>query len=86
MTGLTGLNVKLVKVSASHYGMYIAHIGLTIVVIGVVLSSHLSFEKVVRLGPGNEQQIDEYIFRFDSIENFTAINYDGIRGHLSVFK
>ncbi len=74
------------KVSASHYGMYVAHIGLAIAVIGVVLSSHLSVEKVVRLGIADEQQVDEYTFKFDSLENFTAANYDGIRGHFSVFK
>jgi len=74
------------KVSASHYGMYVAHIGLAIVVIGVVLSSHLSYEKVVRLGPGSEQQVEDYSFRFDAIEDFTAANYDGIRGRFSVLK
>ncbi|MCP3673306.1 MAG: heme lyase CcmF/NrfE family subunit [Gammaproteobacteria bacterium] len=74
------------KVSASHYGMYVAHVGLAIAVIGVVLSSHLSVEKVVRLGITDEQQVDEYTFKFDSLEDFTASNYDGIRGHFSVTK
>ncbi len=74
------------KISASHYGMYIAHIGLAIAVIGVVLSSHLSVEKVIRLGKGKELQVDEYSFHFDSMENFTASNYDGIRGYFSVYK
>ncbi len=72
-------------ISASHYGMYIAHIGLAIVVVGVVLSSHLSFEKVVRLGPGDEQMLNGYRFRFVGIENFTASNYDGIRGNFEVY-
>ncbi len=77
---------KFSKVSASHYGMYIAHMGLAIAVIGVVLSSHLSVEKVIRLGEGKEQQVDEYTFRFDRLEDFTASNYDGIRGYFSVIK
>jgi len=77
---------NLSKVSASHYGMYIAHIGLAVAVIGVVLSSHLSVEKVIRLGQGKQQQVDEYSFRFDGMEDFTASNYDGVRGHFSVFK
>ena len=51
-----------------------------------LMSSHLSSEKVVRLSPGSEQQIDQYMFKFDAIENFKAANYDGIRGHFSVYK
>ena len=41
---------------------------------------------MVRLGPGTEQQVDEYTFRFEEIKDFTAANYDGIRGHFSVLK
>ena len=74
------------KISASHYGMYIAHIGLVVIVIGVVLSSHLSYEKVVRLGVGSEQVVNGYSFRFDGVEDFVAANYDGIRGNFTVFK
>jgi len=77
---------KPLKISASKYAMYTAHIGLVIVVIGVVLSSHLSLEKVVRLGIGDEQKVQDYTFHFDKIENFQAANYDGIRGTFSVFK
>jgi len=77
---------NLTKVSASHYGMYVAHIGLAIAVIGVVLSSHLSVEKVIRLGVGKEQQVDEYTFRFDRMEDVTASNYDAVRGYFSVLK
>jgi len=43
-----GFNAK--NISASLYAMYVAHIGLAIVVVGVVLSSHLSVEKNVRMG------------------------------------
>jgi len=75
---------KPFNISASHYGMYISHIGLAVAVIGVVLSSHLSFEKVVRLGPGDVQEVNGYDFRFSGVENFKAGNYDGIRGKFEV--
>ncbi len=77
---------NFVKLSASQYSMYIAHIGLAVVVIGVVLSSHLSEEKVVRLGVGQTQQIGDYQFKFDSFGDFNGANYDGIRGHFTVYK
>jgi len=77
---------KPFNISASHYAMYTAHIGLVIVLIGVVLSSHLSIEKVVRLGVGDEQKVEGYTFHFDKVENFNAANYDGIRGTFSVYQ
>ena len=77
---------KPFNISASHYAMYTAHIGLVVVVIGVVLASHLSFEKIVRLGIGDEQKVEDYTFRFDKIENFKAANYDGIRGIFTVYQ
>jgi cytochrome c-type biogenesis protein CcmF len=77
---------KPFKISASKYAMYVAHIGLVVVVIGVVLSSHFSSEKVVRLGIGDEQKVEDYTFKFDKIENFKAANYDGIRGTFSAYK
>ncbi|MFT5520603.1 MAG: cytochrome c-type biogenesis protein CcmF, partial [Enterobacterales bacterium] len=77
---------KPFKISASKYAMYVAHIGLVVVVIGVVLSSHFSSEKVVRLGINDEQKVENYTFRFDKIESFTAANYDAIRGTFSVYQ
>ncbi len=74
------------KLTASNYAMYTAHIGLVVVVVGVVLSSHLSIEKVVRLGVGESEQVADYLFKFEKIENFKAANYDGIRGHFTVVK
>ena len=74
------------NISASLYAMYIAHIGLAIVIIGVVLSSHLSVEKNIRMGKGQTHSLAGYDFKFESTINFKASNYDGIRGHFSVFK
>ncbi|MEL0036610.1 MAG: cytochrome c-type biogenesis CcmF C-terminal domain-containing protein, partial [Gammaproteobacteria bacterium] len=44
-SGPSGFNAKRVK--TSYYGMIIAHIGLAVTVVGVVLSSHWSVEKVI---------------------------------------
>ncbi|WP_196137648.1 heme lyase CcmF/NrfE family subunit [Aliikangiella sp. G2MR2-5] len=78
--------VGMTKVSPSFLGMYFAHIGLAIVVIGVVLSSHLSVEKNVRLGIGQSQSVSGYDFKFDKITNVTGPNYDALRGHFIVSK
>ena len=77
---------KASRVSASHYGMLIAHLGLAVTVIGVVLSSHLSIEKVIRLAPGQEQVVNGHTFRFEGISNYTGSNFDAIQGQFRISK
>jgi cytochrome c-type biogenesis protein CcmF len=73
-------------ISASLYAMYVAHIGLAVVVVGVVLSSHLSVEKNIRMGINQVQHVAGYDFKFMSLKDFEAANYDGIRGHFTISK
>ncbi len=72
------------KISPSFIGMYLAHIGLAVVVIGVVLSSHFSEEKNVRLGVGDSFSIGEYQFVFKRLSDVKGPNYDAVRGHFEV--
>jgi cytochrome c-type biogenesis protein CcmF len=74
------------SISASLYAMYVAHIGLAVVVVGVVLSSHLSVEKNIRMGIGQVHEVSGYKFKFESLNDFNASNYDGIRGHFTISK
>ncbi len=78
--------IRIGRVSLSHYGMLIAHLGLAVTVVGVVLSSHLSIEKVIRLAPGQEQVVDGHTFKFEGIENYTASNFDAIQGQFRITK
>ena len=72
------------KISPSFIGMYLAHIGLAIVVIGVVLSSHFSEEKNIRLGIGQSYSIGQYEFTFEKLTDEVGPNYDALRGHFSI--
>lgn len=74
----------LFSISPSFLGMYFAHIGLVIVVFGVVFSSHFSLEKNVRLGIGQTQEAGGYEFYFEKISDVAGPNYDAIRGHFIV--
>ena len=64
--------------------MIIAHIGLAVTVVGVVLSSHWSVEKVIRLAPGQVYEINGYTFSFNAINNYSASNYDAIQGQFKI--
>jgi cytochrome c-type biogenesis protein CcmF len=81
-SGPSGFNAKRVK--TSYYGMIIAHIGLAVTVVGVVLSSHWSVEKVIRLAPGQVYEINGYTFSFNAINNYSASNYDAIQGQFKI--
>lgn len=77
---------RLVRTSMSQMGMHVAHIGLAVAVFAVVMSSHLSIEKNIRLSPGSTFQLDEYQFKFDSTSEVIGANYTGIQGVFSVFQ
>ena len=77
---------KASSLSASYYGMLIAHLGLVIVVTGVVITSHMSVEKVIRLGPGQSQEVSGYTFKFEGISEYVGSNYDALQGQFTVSK
>jgi len=80
----SGFDIK--RVRASSYGMMLAHIGLVVVVVGATVSSHLSVEKVIRLGPGQSEEVEGYTFTFDGTEDIQASNYDALRGNFHVYQ
>lgn len=84
--GVSTTQLKLKKVPMSYIAMYVAHIGLAVVVIGVVLSSNLSVEKNVRMGIGDSHVIAGYEFSFKQLRDVTGPNYDAVQGHFVVSK
>jgi len=72
------------RLSASAYGMYLAHIGMAVAVLGVVMSSFLSVEKNVRLGPGQTLTVAGYDFKFKGIETVNGANFQGTQGNFEI--
>jgi cytochrome c-type biogenesis protein CcmF len=70
----------------AYVGMYLAHIGLALAVFGVVLSSHLSIERNIRLAPGEETRIAGYRFVFETLKTVPGPNYLAQRGAFKVFR
>ncbi len=77
---------KIRKLSLSYYGMHLAHMGLAFTVLGVVMSSHLSVEKNLRVGPGQSVTVSDYQFKLEGVKDFQGSNFDGLRGHFIVSK
>lgn len=76
----------LKKLSPSQWGMVIAHLGIAVCAIGVVLVSHYSLQKEVRVVPGDVVNVGDYQFKFFGVRNLTGPNYTGAEGGILVSK
>jgi cytochrome c-type biogenesis protein CcmF len=67
-------------------GMLLAHFGLGLFLIGVLLSESLSVTRDVRMTPGDTQTIGGYTFRFDGVKQTSGPNWQGNQGSVTVLK
>jgi len=67
-------------------GMLLAHFGLGLFLIGVLLSESLSVTRDVRMVPGDTQTIGGYTFRFDGVKQTTGPNWQGSQGTVTVLR
>jgi cytochrome c-type biogenesis protein CcmF len=81
---LAGRLSRVTKLSASYWGMQIAHAGLAICVLGVGLSSVYDQTKELRMQPGDSAQVANYRFEFVGIEQIKGPNYLAYRGDIQV--
>jgi cytochrome c-type biogenesis protein CcmF len=72
--------------SAGVYGMVMAHMGIGVFVIGVALSSAFSVERDIHMKPGEDVDINGYIFHLDSVTPARGPNYNTFMGQVTVTK
>ncbi|WP_444919449.1 heme lyase CcmF/NrfE family subunit [Microbulbifer sp. CnH-101-G] len=71
---------------ASYYGMHLAHIGLAVAVLGVVLTTVYSVEEDLRMGAGDSYQVAGYDFDFGGVRLAQGPNYRAFEGVVHVSK
>lgn len=76
--------LKLKKLPLSQWGMTLAHIGLAVTVIGVVLVSNYSVQREVRLSPAEQINVGKYDFQFLGTRAITGPNYSGYQAGVLV--
>lgn len=74
------------SLSRSYWGMQLGHLGLAVCALGVVLVSHSSIERDLRMAPGEQVELGGYQFAFEGIEHQQGPNYTSDRGTVKVFK
>ena len=70
--------------SFTRWSMVVAHVGLVMVVLGVVVSTHLGAERDVRMSPGDTAIVGPYQFNFDKAYVMTGPNYSGYKAKFNV--
>ncbi len=80
-----GLLKGVRSLAPSYWGMQLAHFGLVVCALGVVLTSQQSDERDLRLAPGESLQLGGYSFVFEGAKHFDGPNYTSDKGTIRVF-
>lgn len=83
---MTASHIKFKKITASQIAMILAHAGLAIAIIGILLSSVYSHEKKLSMRINNLAQVGDYEFKLISVNKLTGPNYSGAIATLFVSK
>ena len=81
-----GLFKGMRSLSSSYWGMQLAHLGIAACAIGVVLVSHGSAERDLRLAPGESLELGGYRFVFEGAEHFEGPNFTSDKGTVRVLE
>jgi len=74
------------KLSLSYYGMFLAHAGFAMALIGAGVNSFSSDSKDVRIVFGEPQVLGEYSFELVDVVSKRGVNYDAQVGEVKVYK
>ncbi len=68
------------------WGMHLAHMGVAVTVVGIVMVTQYESERDVRMAPGDTVKTGEYQIRFLGVESVAGPNYNAARGNLELLK
>ncbi len=76
----------LARLTRSHWGMVLGHVGFAVSLIGITLVSNFETERDVRMQFGDSVTIAGYEVRFDEVKAIQGPNYTADRGIFDVYK
>lgn len=77
---------KLKKLTPSHWGMILGHLGFAVTLIGITLVSNYEVERDVRMVPGESVLLGGYEFAFKGVEKRNGPNYIADVGVFDVYQ
>ncbi|SHM98873.1 heme lyase CcmF/NrfE family subunit [Phytopseudomonas punonensis] len=81
-----GLFKGMASLGRSYWGMQLAHLGLAVCALGVILTSLGSFERDMRMAPGEAVELGGYRFVFEGAAHHEGPNFISDRGTVRVFE
>jgi len=82
--GLQGAFARLAGLPRAHWGMFAAHLGVAVCVLGVTGTSLWTTEVIRVMRPGEVTDVGGYQFRFDGTQDLRGPNYLAHRAHFTV--
>ena len=80
------LFTSLKRLTRSHWGMVLGHLGFAVTLIGITLVSNYELERDVKMVPGQRVQIADYEVLFTGMKEIQGPNYISDMGVFDVFK
>ncbi len=77
--------VRLRKLTPSHWGMVLGHLGFAVTLIGITLVSNYEMERDVRMEPGETVTLGAYDFKFNALKHKEGPNYTSDVGVFDVY-
>lgn len=68
------------------YGGLLTHVGVLVMILGIIGSSAYKLEKTVILKPGDEFTLGQYSYKFQGIQEVQGINWGGVEALFSVYE
>mgnify|MGYP000022253709 FL=1 len=68
------------------WGMHLAHVGVAVTVVGIVMVKNYESERDVRMAPGDTVKAGDYLLRFKGVESVPGPNYTAARGDLDLIR
>lgn len=81
-----GLFKGVRQLTRSYWGMHLAHLGIAVCALGVVLSSNNSAERDLRMAPGESMELAGYQFIFQGAQHYQGANFTSDRGTIQVLQ
>ncbi|QMV65393.1 heme lyase CcmF/NrfE family subunit [Pseudomonas berkeleyensis] len=80
-----GLIKGLPSLTRSYWGMQMAHLGFAVCALGVVLTSLGSYERDLRMAPGDSVELAGYRFQFEGAVHHEGPNFISDKGTVRIF-
>ena len=79
-------NRSPMPLTRGQWGMYLAHMGVGVFILGATVTSSYNIETDSRAVPGDRWQVDEYELYFRDIRRIEGVNYEATEGEFEVWE